>query len=291
MNSVLPYPPSQKALPTRPVLRWHGGKFRLAPWIHAHFPSHRIYVEPFCGAASVLLQKTRSWGEYLNDLDGEIINLFRVLQDEKRAVELIRRLTLTPFAREEFEMAFNLANDPVQRACRLCIRSFMGFSSGAATGRKTGFRSRSFRSNTGPAMDWRNYPDALWAIVDRLRGVTIESRPGLQVIKSLDTPETLFYVDPPYPASTRTNFGTYRHEMTDEEHEELAAGLQECSGYVVISGYRCDLYDSLYSGWARSEKRCMSDHGWRTECVWLSPRTAMDLSFSRETQVPLMGGF
>lgn len=248
-------------------------------------------MEPFCGAASVLLQKPRAWGEYLNDLDGEIINLFRVLQDESSATELIRLLTLTPFSRQEFELAYGQAETPVERARRLCIRSFMGFSSGSATGRKTGFRSRSFRSNTGPAMDWRNYPDSLWAIVDRLRGVTIESRPGLQVIKSLDTPETLFYVDPPYPASTRTTFGTYRHEMTDAEHEELAAVLQECSGYVVISGYRCDLYDSLYSSWARSEKRSMSDHGWRTECVWLSPRTAMAMPSSpRQSQLPMMEG-
>lgn len=278
---------AETAAPQRPVLRWHGGKFRMAPWIRQFFPEHRIYVEPFCGAASVLLQKPRAWSEYLNDLDGELVNLFRVLQDEDAASRLIHLLRVTPFARQEFELAYGPAGDPVERARRLCILSFMGFSSGSATGRKTGFRSRSFRSNTGPAMDWRNYPENLWDVVDRLRGVTVESRPGLQVIASLDTPESLFYVDPPYPASTRTNFGAYRHEMSDAEHEELAAGLQACAGYVVISGYRCPLYDRLYDGWKRVEKRSMSDHGWRTECLWLSSRTARALD-EKERQFPLL---
>lgn len=277
--------------PKRPVLRWHGGKFRLASWLHSFFPKHKTYVEPFCGAASVLLKKPRAWGEYLNDMDGEIINLFRVLQDDAAAARLIHLLTVTPFARDEFLIAYEPADDPIEQARRLCIRSFMGFSSGSATGRKTGFRCRSFRSNTGPATDWRNYPESLWTVVDRLRGVTVESRPALQVIASLDTPESLFYVDPPYPESTRTNFGAYRFEMADADHEALAAALKGCSGHVVISGYRCPLYDTLYKDWPRFERRSMSDHGWRTECVWLSPRTAMAIPSSpKQSKLPMLEG-
>lgn len=264
--------------PYRPLIRWHGGKWRMARWIMAHFPQHRVYVEPFCGAASVLLQKTRVYAEYLNDLNDDLANLFRVLRDDQRARELIHLLELTPFARTEFEAAYLTGADPVEQARRLLVRSFFGF--GSASGNpeyKTGFRCRSFRSNTGPATDWRNYPDALRAAIDRLRGVTIENRPALEVVSTLDTEETLFYVDPPYPASTRTNFGAYRHEMTDADHAALAVGLQACSGYVLISGYRCDLYDSLYAAWERKEKQTMSDKGWRTECLWLSPRTSAAL--------------
>jgi DNA adenine methylase len=274
----------------RPILRWHGGKFRLAPWIQSFFPKHRIYCEPFSGAGSVLLTKPRVWAEYLNDLDGQVINLFRVLQDGSRAKELIRLLTLTPFAREEFDLACGPEGeiDSVERARRLCIRSFMGFSSGSATGKSTGFRSRSFRSNTGPARDFLAYPEKLWAVVNRLRGVTIENRPALEIIPLLDTPGTLIYADPPYPASTRTNYGTYRHELTDDDHVALAECLHGCSGYVLISGYRCDLYDQLYAGWIRVEKQAMSDHGYRQECLWLSPRTAAVTQKTK--QLMLLGG-
>ena len=103
---------------SRPVLRWHGGKFILAPWIIDHFPSHRIYTEAFGGAASVLLRKPRAYAEVYNDMDGEVVNLFRVLQG-KRAQDLVAKLRLTPFARAEFEMAYTPSADPVERARRL----------------------------------------------------------------------------------------------------------------------------------------------------------------------------
>ncbi|MDR0477672.1 MAG: DNA adenine methylase [Desulfobulbaceae bacterium] len=271
--------------PTRPMVRYHGGKWRLSPWIQSFFPPHRIYCEPFCGAASVLLSKPRAYAEYLNDLDGEIINLFRVLQDDTQAKELIRLLSVTPFARDEFNLAQEKSLDPVERARRLCITSFMGFSSGAATGYKTGFRSRSFRCYTSPAHDWMNYPESLLAVIERLRGVTIENRSAFDIIPLLDTPDTLFYIDPPYPASTRTSYGAYRHEITDADHEALAACLRACSGYVVISGYRCNLYDRLFNGWTRMEKQTRTDSGYSQECLWLSPRTA---ACSRNKQLSLL---
>lgn len=276
--------------PRRPMLRWHGGKWRMAAWIMQHMPKHRVYVEPFAGAASVLLQKPRVHAEYLNDLDGDLVNLFQVLRDDLQSRRLIHLLTLTPFARAEFTDSYNPTDDPVERARRLCVRSFMGFGSASGNSQyKTGFRCKSFRSNTGPATDWRNYPIALTAIIDRLRGVTIESRPALKMVAALDTLDTLFYVDPPYPASTRANFGAYRHEMTDEQHEEMAVGLKDCTGYVLLSGYRCDLYDHLFAGWARTEKRSMSDKGWRTECLWLSPRASAALQYqSRGVQQSLL---
>ncbi|TJV23013.1 MAG: DNA adenine methylase, partial [Mesorhizobium sp.] len=145
--------------PTRPVLRWHGGKWLLAPWIIEHFPAHRIYVEPFGGAASVLLRKPRAYAEVYNDLDGDVVNLFRVLQDPLGGGELMRRLELTPFARAEFELGWDATDDQVERARRLIIRAFMGFGSNAHSdmgrGHKTtGFRANSSRSGTTPAHDW-----------------------------------------------------------------------------------------------------------------------------------------
>jgi len=156
---------------TRPLLRWHGGKWRLAPWVIQHFPPHGIYVEPFGGAASVLLRKLRARAEVWNDLDGTLVNLFRVLRSE-RAGELIRALALTPFAREEYEDASEVAGDPVEEARRLVVRSFMGHGSDSSNRAvSSGFRKSTTRHGSIPAEDWANHPPALRAIVERLRGV------------------------------------------------------------------------------------------------------------------------
>src|SRR3990170_8130431 len=152
--------------PTRPVLRYHGGKWRLAPWVISHFPEHRIYTEVFGGAASVLLRKARSYAEIYNDLAGEVVNLIRVLQNPGTAGELHDILRLTPFAREEFNLAYEPATDPIERARRLVIVSGMGFgSNGHNTSRRTGFRTKTGRSYTLPAHDWANWPDQIAAFV------------------------------------------------------------------------------------------------------------------------------
>ncbi len=275
--------------PTRPVLRYHGGKWRLAPWIIDHFPPHRIYVEPFGGAASVLLRKPRCYAEVYNDLDGEVVNVFRVLRNPTQARELERLLRLTPFAREEFELSYLTDGDPIEQARRTIIRAFMGFGSNAHN-RSTGFRSNSNRSGTTPAHDWMHYPDMVPLFAERLRGVVIENRPAIEVIRRHDGPQTLHYIDPPYAEETRGagQFGNYRHEMSAEEHADLAGALQTVSGAVVISGYRCDLYDTLYADWQRVERETHADGARpRIECLWLSPAVSMGLMplFSAEVML------
>jgi DNA adenine methylase len=262
--------------PTRPILRYHGGKWLLAPWIISQFPTHRIYVEPYGGAASVLLRKPRAYAEIYNDLDGEIVNLFRVLRDPISAHELIRLLELTPFARAEFELSYLPVTDPIEQARRTAVRSFLGYST-ATTGKwGTGFRNNSTRTGTTPAHDWRNYPAALESVVGRLRGVVIENRPAHDVIHDHDGPETLFYIDPPYPYSTRSPRwagNAYRHELTNDDHRALAALLHTIQGMAIISGYPCPLYDDeLYPTWTRLERISHADGAAkRTECLWLSP--------------------
>lgn len=269
--------------PTRPILRYHGGKWRLAPWIIAHFPPHRVYVEPYGGAASVLLRKPRSYAEVYNDLDGEIVNLFRVLRDPAQARELERLLRLTPFARAEFEQAYLSDGDPIEQARRAIARSFMGFGSDSLF-QVSGFRANSNRSGTTPAHDWAHYPDVLPAMVERLRGVVIENRPASEVIRQHDSTTTLHYVDPPYVAQTRSYLRqakyAYRFEMTDDDHRELASVLREAHGMVVISGYPCDLYDNeLYPDWQRVERPAFADGARRrTEVLWLSPGASRRLS-------------
>lgn len=260
--------------PTRPVLRWHGGKWLLAPWIISHMPPHRVYIEPFGGAASVLLRKTRSYAEVYNDLDGEVVNLFQVLRSPD-AGKLVEQIRLTPFAREDFNAAYSETEDPIERARRLIIRSFMGFGSNGHT-RVTGFRTNSNRSGTTPAHDWANYPDSLAAVIERLSGVVIENRDAKLVMANQDGPETLHYVDPPYVMATRTDpTKDYAHELTDADHAELLAFLDTLEGMVLLSGYPSQMYDDALPGWTRVERAALADGARkRTEVLWINPLAA-----------------
>lgn len=259
----------------RPVLRYHGGKWALAPWIISHFPPHRVYVEPFGGAASVLLRKPRCYAEVYNDVDGEVVNLFRVLRDPTTAARLASALTLTPFSRDEFSLSYEPSADPLESARRLVVRSFMGFGSNACNAeRPTGFRSNSNRSGTTPAHDWSQYPEVLRYAVQRLRGVVIENKDAFSVIAQHDSPDTLFYVDPPYLAETRgrNQFGNYRHEMNQEAHEKLSALLRAVKGMVIVSGYDSELYRDLYAGWSSVTRAAHADGAKdRVEVLWMNP--------------------
>lgn len=248
----------------------------LAPWILEHLPAHRIYVEPYAGGASVLLRKPRVHAEIYNDLDGEITNLFRVLRSTTEGRELVRQVRYTPFARREYEQAFQPAGDSIEQARRTLIKAAMGFGSNSIH-KRTGFRSGFTRNGQVPAGDWSRLPPALEQIIERLRGVIIEERPAAHVIQQYDTPQTLHYVDPPYPHSTRGDDSRYRCEMTDDEHRELGGVLRSVRGMVVISGYACDLYDvELYPDWRRIERSTHADGGRdRTEVLWLSPQTVV----------------
>lgn len=268
----------------RPVLRYLGGKWKLAPKIIAHFPAHQNYVEPFGGAGSVLLRKPRpavGGGECYNDLDRQVVGLFRVLQDADQSTELRRRLEVTPFAREEYERAFQPSRCPIERARRLVVRSYMGHgSSSAIASRQTGFRASMVnRKGAMPSNEWPNLPTALAAVTERLQGVLIENRPAMALIDRYDTPETLLYLDPPYMPSTRsakrrggTAFHAYSHEMTEDDHGQLLFRARLFSGPVCVSGYASPLYDQMLGGWARHEFSARADNGLeRTEILWTNP--------------------
>jgi DNA adenine methylase len=265
------------------MVRYHGGKWNLAPWLLSFFPEHRVYVEAFGGGASVLLRKERSYAEIYNDLDSEIVNVFRVARDHGK--ELQERLALTPFSRDEFKLAYEQTTDQMERARRTIVRSFMGFGSNSIQ-RASGFRANSSRSGTTPAHDWANYGDLFGNLVDRLRGLVIENRDASDVMAAHDGAETLFYVDPPYTFITRDKGSDYRHELTDEDHRALAAKLRGLQGFVILSGYPCELYDSeLYADWARYERPHFADGAReRTEVVWLNAACA-DALAERESQM------
>jgi DNA adenine methylase len=261
--------------PSRPVLRYFGGKWRLAPWIISHFPAHRIYCEPFGGGGSVLMRKAPAYGEVYNDLDQRVINVFRVLQDAAAAAELERKLRVTPFARDEMELSYERSTDPIEDARRTIIASFMGFGSDSVTRHgRTGFRSNANRSGTTPANDWRRWPDQISAFTGRLRFVIIENRDALEVMDSQDGPDTLHYVDPPYVQDTRTDGSHgYRFEMDDQSHERLIEFLDQLEGMVVLSGYPHPIYEALVQrGWMRIESNAkVFGNRPRVEGLWLNP--------------------
>lgn len=293
--------------PTRPVLRWHGGKWKLAPWIIGFFPKHRVYVEPFGGAGSVLFRKMRSFAEVWNDLDFEVVNLFRILRDRNRAHELVEMLRRTPFARAEFSIAFEATDDPIERARRLIIRSFMGQGSvsNVAIAGATGFRSNTLRSSTAPyssipAHDWAGFPLALVAAIERLTGVVIESRDAREIMEQQDGSDVLFYCDPPYMPETRSRAGNrkgdgfvaYQHELSRDDHADLLAFLKGLDGMVVLSGYPSPLYDDALSGWQRHTTETHADGARpRTEVLWLNPACADALASERARRdTPLFAG-
>ena len=295
-------PRLQVAPVRRPVLRYHGGKFRLAPNLIQLFPEHRVYTEVFGGGGSVLMLKPRCYSEIYNDLDGEVVNVFRVLQDKKKAARLEALLRVTPFAREEFLLSYKHSRSEIERARRTIIRSFMGWGSDSISRIKasragfntrisstmaTDFRWNSNRSGTTAASDWKVFPDCIASFVERLQGVTIENRDAKDILQKMDRSDALHYVDPPYPFACRgygngsTPEHRYRWEMTDANHRELSKVLHSLKGMVIISSYPGALYDRLYRGWRKVSwtggQFCSQNTGskTRTECVWLN-RAAVD---------------
>ena len=262
--------------PSRPLLPYFGGKWRIAKWCVSHFPKHTTYVEPFAGAASCLLRKPRSEGEVLNDLNTEIVGLFRVLRNEEQAARLIPLLCSTPYARTEYEAAYEPFDCPVEQARRTLLRFHSAFACDCQIpGRKTGFK---VALDGQHSRAWASFPDALRRIIDRLAGVTIENMDAKKVITRFDSRDTLFFIDPPYLAETRSSRRVYQHEMTNAQHEQLAQVLQSVSGMVVLAGYPSPLYDALYPDWTqvtRKNRTCVN--GERTESLWLSPRTVTAL--------------
>lgn len=251
-----------------PPLRYHGSKWRLAPWIIAQFPPHRLYCEPFAGGASVLLRKSPSEVEIYNDLDGRIVNFFRVAREHPTA--LMTQLLLTPYARAEAITDREPAeDDPLEDARRVCAASWMLFGGGQGQWH-TGFRVQRPSSANNTSDLWAKLPLQLPAVAARLRRVQIENLPALECIRRYDAPETLFYVDPPYLQSTRSKWRktAYRHETTDDDHKQLAQVLHGIKGMAILSGYPSDLYCRLYNNWHMIETTTRTDRGKAvTECL------------------------
>jgi len=207
-------------------MQYRGGKWRMATWVIRHFPPHRCYTEAFGGAASVLLRKDPVECEVYNDLDERVVNVFRVLRDPVMARRLAGLLALTPYSRAEYERAWDdpRSEDLVEDARRTILINQMGFGSAGLMPGQTAatFQSRCVSEN--PAKPWATYHSHVELFCGRLQNVVIECRPAIDVLKQQDSPDTLHYVDPPYVMLARCERPrtSYLHEMTDDDHRELA---------------------------------------------------------------------
>ncbi|MFB6424669.1 DNA adenine methylase [Streptomyces microflavus] len=250
---------------------YFGAKGRTAPWIVSLLPPHQHYVEPYCGGLSVLLAKTPAAMETVNDLDGELMTFWRVLRD--RPADLIRVCALTPHSRDELAATWEPTTDDLELARRIWCRLAQGRS---GTLRNTGWRHYidPAGSTLGMPGYMAAYVDRLAAAAERLRHVSLESLPALDLIaKYGGARDALLYVDPPYLGTTRGWGNNYRVEMKDEaSHRELAAALADCKAAVVLSGYGSPLYDELYTGWHRADHQTMTGNAKtakdRTEVLW-----------------------
>lgn len=273
----------EMTVPTRPALRYYGGKWKIADWIISFFPDHRCYVEPFGGAASVLLRKKPSRIEVYNDASDEIVNLFRVLRDNDQAAELRRLLDLTPWSRSEWLACYELSSDPVEQARRTVVLASMSHNPSKALTRKSnGWRSSSSGYHRLP-IDFQNYTACLHELTARLKNVMIEHRDAVAVLSQHDSSATLHYVDPPYIGNLRADTrNVYQHELWSiDDHRSLAEFLHTLKGYVILSGYESPEYSDWYEdrGWKTFSTMAttgasMPGKSSRMEIVWLNPRAA-----------------
>lgn len=273
---------------------WYGGKYSHLDWLLPLLPKTTHYCEPFGGSAAVLLNRTPSPVETYNDLDGQVVNFFRVLRDQKD--QLIESIGLTPFSREEFRLAIAKEEDnlpDLERARRFFIRARQvrtGLAQTASIGRWAHCKLTSRAAMAGAVSRWLGSVEDLPEIVQRLLRVQIENDRAIDVIRRYDSPETLFYCDPPYPHDSRGDSKAYAYEMTDDEHRQLASLLHSVDGKVALSGYDCSLMQELYADWNCIKaplKQCHSIKELRQEVLWLNYELSISPSTIEEmTQCP-----
>lgn len=251
------------------ILKYPGSKWSLADWIIGYFPEHHSYLEPFFGSGAVFFTKPRSNIETVNDLDGDVANLFRWIRDDPE--QLAHAIYYTPYSRQVHEEAFRQKPaDSLQQALHFYIRLQMGY--GVRTNGKNGWKNDiQGRERAYAAKDWCSLQGRLLEAAERLRGVQIECSPAVELIKRFNYRNVLIYLDPPYLGETRRKAQYQKEMMSRREHEELLAAALEHKGPVLVSGYASSLYDGMLKGWSREEAvtRCQSG-GQRTEVLWMN---------------------
>ena len=266
-----------------PVLKYPGSKWKLANWIIKHMPKHESYLEPFFGSGAVFFRKPPLENETIGDIDGDIVNLFKMIRD--RSDELAKLVEMTPWSRFEFESieaetsaesSFIHSGDSLEDARRFLIRCWMAY--GAKTDGKVGWACN-IRPTTYGAITkrWNQVPTNILAISTRLKNAQIECQPSVKLIQRYRYPGVLIYADPPYVRSTLTQ-RHYKHMMTNSQHIELLEALNEHPGPVLLSGYQSKLYSDYLSHWkTKAINAYAQGTKLRQEILWINPVAAKDI--------------
>ena len=248
------------------VLKYPGSKTRIADWICRYIPPHEVYLELFFGGGAVFFNKEPARIETINDLSGEVVNYFKVLREHPD--EFIEMIKLTPYSRDEYNSAFELTDDPIEKARRFAVRCCQGF--GCSNKYKNGFRSGIGKLSPFPPKFWNQFPDVLRDASERLKSAQIENQDALRLIDRYNKEEVFIYADPPYLLDTRKGY-LYEHEMTDEQHIELLTKLLDFKGKVMISGYDNELYNQMLAGWSKAQTNAVAEFSVkRVETIWMN---------------------
>lgn len=250
----------------RTLLKYPGAKWGMAKEIVALMPPHRSYVEPFFGSGAVLFNKPPSAIETVNDIDGDIVNFFKVLREQPE--KLADYIAMTPYSRAVFDDAHeNRGTSDFERAYKFAIRSKMGH--GFKTYQKTGFKiDIHARENSYAVNCWNRLPGDMLDAAERLKSVQIENRPALDLIRKFNHDNVLIYADPPYLLNTRGG-KQYRYEMTEQDHLDLLDALKQHKGTVILSGYPSEMYDRELVGWNQIHRKSYNQNAdQRTEVLY-----------------------
>ncbi len=266
----------------RKILNYPGSKWNIAEKLVRLMPDHHSYVEPYFGSGALLFNKTPSDMETVNDLDGDVTNLFRCIQQDSE--RLARLVMTTPFSREEYDRQFppNFTGHAsrYQKAAGFLVKCWQGYGS-RTNGCKVGWKNDVHgRESMYALWDWYRLPGWIVDIAERLRKVQIENRPALEVIKKFDFPDVFVYIDPPYLPEVKTG-KQYRHEMTAKDHEELLETALGGRAKIMISGYDSDMYNSRLKGWEKENfMSCTARGKPRKETVWMNYRQSRQMTLS-----------
>ena len=257
----------------RAVFRYPGAKWGMAEWIIQHFPEDyekMVYLEPFAGSSAVFFNKKPGIVETINDLDGDVVNFFKVLREHPE--KLINQIKLTPFSREEYKLSMLPCDEPIERARRFAVRTTQ--SIGAKP--DSGWRNHKKALAGGTALKWNGLPETLEQAVIRLKGdtqniVQIESMDALKLIEKYDFPDVLMYIDPPYVKDTRRTKKLYKVEMDETGQSKLLELLEKSKAKIVLSGYQSELYDGKLKGWYKDTIQARTTAvDTATETLWIN---------------------
>ena len=260
------------------VLKYPGSKWRIVDKLVELIPPHHTYLEPYLGSGAVFFRKAPSDIETINDLDWVVVNLFQCIREDSE--KLSRLIMTTPYSRQMYDDAFK--SDPIMevlsegnrflKACQFLVRCWQGHGF-RSNGYKVGWKNDvQGRERMYALWNWYRLPEWVIEIAERLRRVQIECSPAIELMERYDYENVFMYLDPPYLLGTRCGKQKqYKHEMSDEDHEEMLQKAIGSKAKIMISGYASEMYDDMLAGWRRKEFRSHAEMGSkRTEVVWMN---------------------